>query len=278
MFSIRIPLQNRSATVKLSQARQEARLTSTTKGLAFKYVAQGCEHYQVKGQDITLHAGEFLLLPQGRDFTAVAEPRTEVVSGICVDFLADVETLADELSRADLLFAFPLPVSFLQLEDRTDPLVNNLTLRSSQEFVKRLKQATAALSAKAQDVQPILASKVRKTSTQQHLFVRLHLAHQYIKQHYRKRLRLVELSQASGISAHRLQRLFRAIYGQSPQQMQTQLRMEEGKSLLANPQLAIQEIAFHLGFTDLAAFSNQFLQVHGLRPTQMRQQLLSAKR
>ncbi len=275
MFSIRIPLQNDAVTVKFSQAKQAASLNSQTKGLAFKYVAQGQEQYELGKQQLTLGAGEFILLPQKCAFTARAQPHNQVVQGICIDFFSDVDELTADLMTSKLLLGLPLPVSFLDSVDKVPQKAGSLTSLSGELWVQELKQATIQLSAKAGRIQPILSDLARKTSTQQQLFLHLELARRYIKKHYRQQIRLATLAKRVGLSPHRLQRFFRAVYGQSPQQMIIQERMVSAKKLLTQPELSLQEIAFWLGYSDQAAFSNQFLRTYNQRPSEMRRWLLN---
>ncbi|MEO0728114.1 MAG: AraC family transcriptional regulator [Bacteroidota bacterium] len=276
MFSIRIPFQNQTTTVKFSQARQSAHLRSKTKGLAFKYVTQGAEHYEIGQQQLILRSGEFMLLPQNCRFVAKAEPKRKPVRGICVDFLAEVDMLAEELSKSALLFAIPLPVSFLTSVKTVPQKASLISPSYGEELVAQLKVATGQLSTKVQQMRPILGGLVRKSSTQQQLFLRLELARQYVQAHYQKQLQLAKLGRIVGLSPHRLQRFFKEVYGQSPQQMQIGLRMEAARRLLAKPQHSLEQIAFQLGYTDLAAFSNQYLRTYHQRPSQARRQLFDS--
>ncbi|MEL6660086.1 MAG: AraC family transcriptional regulator [Bacteroidota bacterium] len=270
MFSIRIPFQSQAITVKFSQARQSAHLNGQTKGLAFKYVAQGAEHYEIGRQQLTLRSGEFMLLPQNCQFVAKAAPKRKPVRGICIDFLAEVDMLAEELSNSALLFAIPLPVSFLTSVKTVPQKPSLVSSAYGEQWVEQLKIATGQLSTKAQQMQPILGDLVRKTSTQQQLFLRLERTRQYVQQHYQKQLQLPKLGRIAGLSPHRLQRLFKAVYGKSPQQMQIGLRMEAARRLLTESELTLDQIAFQLGYTDSAAFSNQYMRTYKQRPSQAR--------
>ena len=68
------------------------------------------------------------------------------------------------------------------------------------------------------------------------------------------------------LSEFRFYRLFKQCFGISPGQYVQQRRIEEA-IILSRQDLSWTEIALHLNFTDLAAFSNAFKKVKGVSPS-----------
>ena len=58
-------------------------------------------------------------------------------------------------------------------------------------------------------------------------------------------------------------------------QIVSSLKMERARKLLLNNQLSITDIAFQLGYTDAANFSNAFKRTHGVAPSQIKNQMLN---
>lgn len=269
MFSIRIPHQDHTATVKLSSAHVRSAIHGRTKGLAFKYVRQGCEYYEFGGRTVALHAGEFMLLPADYAFSAKANPKKEVVKGVCVDFPAANTLLEHPLPGESLGFGLPLPFRELQATCGT--------LSINDEAFAQTKKS-AILELLCQDIdrllptiavkEQILQRNIKKQRTRQELYQRLLLAKYHIRDYYTQRITLADLARVSGMSTYRLQRLFSMVFGQSPQQMQREFRMIHAKKLLADQSSTLSEIAFQLGYSDLAAFSNQFQQYYQHRPSE----------
>ncbi|MDD5705699.1 MAG: AraC family transcriptional regulator [Kiritimatiellae bacterium] len=68
-------------------------------------------------------------------------------------------------------------------------------------------------------------------------------------------------------------RLFRAVYGIAPLKYVHALRISRAKLLMRDTQLTVSEIAFRVGFKDLAYFSQLFRKMTGLTPTSFRARL-----
>lgn len=270
MFSIRIPHQDQTATIKLSSARTHSEMEGRTKGLAFKYVREGCEYYKLGDQTIALREGEFMLLPADRPFKAMASPKKKVVSGVCIDFLRTDFALFEGAAADSFVFGVPLP--FRELQGTHEASLNNIRAFAQNEeslVLECLRSDLHQLLPEMYRKELILKSLVKKQRTQQRLVQGLLAARNYIQDHYTERITLEDLAKVASISSYRLQRLFVAVFDQSPQRMQCEYRMVQAKKLLADQRYSLSEIAFHLGYSDLSAFSNQFQQYYHCRPSQM---------
>jgi len=85
------------------------------------------------------------------------------------------------------------------------------------------------------------------------------------------------LERVSGLSASRLQALFREVTGYPPLDYLRRLRVEEARRLLADGRLAVKEIAARTGFRDTSHLSKVFRRIDGLSPAHYRDALLAGR-
>ena len=81
-------------------------------------------------------------------------------------------------------------------------------------------------------------------------------------------LTIEEVAEQVGWSADHLRRMFRAVLGTSPNQIQTAARIRRAKELLRYEHLPISKIAEQCGFDDASHFARVFKQESGLSPRQ----------
>lgn len=89
-------------------------------------------------------------------------------------------------------------------------------------------------------------------------------------------LTLPELARRAGCSARHLQRLFRARFGQSVQQVRTDLRMAAAHQLVQQTALPLTEVAVACGFASLEVFSRNYRRRFGVAPSRDRRQSTDA--
>ncbi|UUZ84945.1 AraC family transcriptional regulator [Paenibacillus sp. P26] len=88
-----------------------------------------------------------------------------------------------------------------------------------------------------------------------------------------KSLRIEELIASIGISPGYGLEVFRKVYGISPRQYLSELKLNEAKVLIGQPELPLKEVASILGYSHLSHFSRQFKRWTGMSPMQYRQSL-----
>lgn len=86
----------------------------------------------------------------------------------------------------------------------------------------------------------------------------LQKAKDYIQNNYSYPIRVTDIAQAVGIDRTYLYRLFMENEQVSPKQYLLRIRLSTSLKLLQTTSYSITEIAFYCGFTDSAAFCNQF--------------------
>ena len=91
-----------------------------------------------------------------------------------------------------------------------------------------------------------------------------------IARRYHRSWTLKELSGAAGVSLHHLSRLFKRETGYSPKQFLNRYRVEHAKTLLAETQLSVEQVAQAVGFENPKYFARLFRQIRRLSPREYR--------
>src|SRR5947199_4845674 len=86
-------------------------------------------------------------------------------------------------------------------------------------------------------------------------------------------LTLDDLSLEADLSPWHFLRSFRDVFGETPHDFLTRIRLERAKDLLTVTSRPVTEICFDVGFTSLGSFSTLFRRHVGLSPAQFRRQV-----
>ena len=96
-------------------------------------------------------------------------------------------------------------------------------------------------------------------------------AMEYIKHHYREKIKINELAEYIGINRSYLTNMFKKTIGCSPQEYLVEFRMEKAKNLLKNTDMPINAVAEAVGYPDQLAFSKMFRLYTKMSPKAFRQ-------
>lgn len=267
-FSNELKYSDKPGQIKFSRAAGTYHFKGRTKGIALKYVAQGHETYMINHQIVDVPQGHFILLQEGEIYEAITPKNAIHINGICIDLNPDHFPIHSNNSKNNILFhtAFDCAhsTSFgnaflnLQTEDGESAIDGNKLLQSFSEklidFSNELYQLQELIN-------------VQKTNTQSVLIPKLISLRDFIYKNYNSKITLALLARQSNISQYHLLRLYKRCFDQSPQQLQQQLRMKKAKQLILKEKHSCSDIAFYLGYNDLAAFSKQFKHVFGVAPS-----------
>lgn len=92
----------------------------------------------------------------------------------------------------------------------------------------------------------------------------------YIKAHYLSSISLADIADQFYLSKEHLSRLFKKETGQNLFSYIMELKLTEGKRLLETTNMTLDDIAFHLGFSNGNYFSKVFKKNCGLSPSEYR--------
>src|ERR1700730_17235068 len=96
---------------------------------------------------------------------------------------------------------------------------------------------------------------------------------QYIDEHLSEDISLATLAEVAKLSPYHFVRSFKQSFGLPPHRYLSRLRMEQAKSLLADPAMSVTQIGFTLGFSETSSFTTTFRKHSGLTPTAYRRSL-----
>jgi AraC-like DNA-binding protein len=88
------------------------------------------------------------------------------------------------------------------------------------------------------------------------------------------------IARVACLSPSHLLRTFKEVFGRSPHQYLTDLRVERAKALLERTDLTVTDVCLSVGYTSLGSFSRLFRRHVGLSPEQYRvsKKVISEKR
>ncbi len=277
MFEVHHAYSGPFGAVKFSQAMSKANFHGVTSGIAIKYVQEGREDYAVHGDLISVSKGQFILLRDQESYHARSKSSYSNTNGVCIDLDSDfILSHIPELLRWEILFELPFQCNYFSPIGQTfDKLTNSTSSFGAgvDPFELLFHQFKTELSLFAAQIIPLqerIQPEAKKLDTQKHLLAALFKVYDYIHQHHSEPLRLEFLSRLVGVSKYRLIRLFRICFQQSPQQLQVELRMGKAQEMIQRSQCSLTEVAIELGYSDLAAFSNQFKKYYGQAPSDFR--------
>lgn len=94
---------------------------------------------------------------------------------------------------------------------------------------------------------------------------------QYVKQHFREDVTLVNVAEELNVSLFYLSKLFRKHTGTNFTEYLTQLRVDYAKKLLAAGEMSIKEVAYAAGFNSQSYFSKIFKKYAGVAPSEYKE-------
>ncbi len=96
---------------------------------------------------------------------------------------------------------------------------------------------------------------------------------QYIEEHLAENISLATLADVARLSPYHFVRAFKQSFGLPPHRYLSSMRIQQAKSLLANPAMSVTQIGLNLGFSETSSFTTTFRKHTGLTPTAYRRGL-----
>src|SRR5215470_5712029 len=103
-------------------------------------------------------------------------------------------------------------------------------------------------------------------------FARVCRARDYLGDCYRDRVTLENAAKEACLSPFHFNRVFTQVFGETPHEFVTRMRVEEAKKLLLAGNSSVTDICFDIGYESLGSFSARFRSLTGLSPSEFRRQ------
>lgn len=143
--------------------------------------------------------------------------------------------------------------------------------RTPHELETTLRELCTALFDRQRDLQPLIdRCKGRTLQRRRFTLQRLLRVHQLIERDGEGRLDLNQLARSASYSPWHLIRMYREVFGETPSEHATRLRLGRAWSLVRDSALPVGEITEKLGFESQSAFCRAFKNAYGLTTTQVR--------
>lgn len=123
-----------------------------------------------------------------------------------------------------------------------------------------------------------MASKSKESESYPkiYLYKRIVQAKLFIDSHYSEKIDLDNISDEAYFSKFHFIRLFKKIYGKSPYQYLTYVRVEKAKDLLKTD-TSIADVCFSVGFASISSFTGLFKRYAHKTPSQFQRHELERK-
>ncbi|NEN82628.1 helix-turn-helix transcriptional regulator [Paenibacillus elgii] len=256
--------------------------------LSIKTFRNGRAVYEAGHGHFAVGEGSYLLLNHGQEYSITIEAQAPVES-FCIFF---PEHMTEEIYRSlitpeeklldDPLSLKPGPVDFVEKTYGNDEWLTPALLKLKAEYGNKLGDdvwldeqlhdlAQRLLQVHRQVHREMLKLPSRKASTREELFRRVSIGHDYMTAYYAKPITLEEIAGAACLSPNHFLRCYKQLFGQSPHQYLTELRLREAKRLLLRTDTSITDICLNVGFHSPSSFSGLFAKRFGASPSRFRQ-------
>jgi len=259
--------------------------------LSIKTFSNGNAQYKTDKGFFTVEESRYLLLNEG-PYTLSIDQKN-VVESFCIFFrkgFAEDVARSLEVSPDKLLFdPFKTndPIGFFE---RTYHTNQTLTLQLNQlkkqfSFLKEdlwleeqlHKIMETLLSIHRDTLQKVHSLNACRFSTREEIYRRISIAHDYIRSFYSQQIQLQEIAQIACLSPNHLLRNYAQIFGKTPHQHISELRISKAIQLLKKLEYNITDISFEVGFQNPVSFSKMFKQHVGISPMQFRKKVILDK-
>lgn len=259
--------------------------------LSIKTFSNGRALYKTNRGFFAVEENRYLLLNEG-PYTIGIEEKQDVESfcmffgdGFAEDVYRTMDASTNELLTDPYKKASPL--YFFERTYTTSPLldgqINTLKRHHKQldacwheeQFHQIMQTLIVEQSTTLREIESLQA--LRK-STRDELFHRVTTAHEYIRAFFAEPLKLADIARIACLSPNHLLRSYAQVYGKTPHQHISELRIQKAKMLLATLELNMTDIAFEIGFSNPVSFSKMFKQHIGMSPLHYRKKVILDKK
>lgn len=236
------------------------------------------------GSNMTLAEQLFDLMPDVQFFVKDAQARYLIVNQTIADH-AGVTDKRDMIGRTcEEIFVNPgvtISKQDLQLIERGADVLNvlEMCLSSSRQRKWCLSSKFTVRGPRAGEAALVGISRVLPATADRHnSYNVLSEFMSYLKENCGEPIMIMEVARQFSFSMDLLERLTRELFGITPKQILTQLRMEKACTLLETTDLSVAAIVSACGYIDHSAFSRQFKASTHYTPQQYRNAVAGVRR
>jgi AraC family transcriptional regulator len=255
--------------------------------LSIKAVWGGREDCFVDGRRICLDDDTFMILNEGRIYASRLHSRSPV-STFSIFFRPHMaeEVLSAMRSSPEHALEHPgmksdAPVAFSEHVRRHDkqitPVLNYIRhhvdygLAEEPWYEEQLHfLLQRMLVAHNDDLRQADLIPAARAATRKELFRRVGLGADFINTHFAEPIGLEEIAAASRLSPYHCLRVFKVVYGHTPNAYLTQKRVLVAERLLRNSSAQIDEVAANVGFRSRTTLFRHMRQFRGQSPSTIR--------
>jgi len=273
----------------VSWERQRQYSAPTPSVLSIRWSENGQRFFDLGKQRYAVDDTGYMVFNQGTDFASEIDSET-LVRCYTVNFVPGMaeETLRSLITPTDRLLDDPhatdIPkVNFYEKTYRHNtsvtPVLRRLARygeRSPSDYTWFEEQfrflVEGMLCAHRNIFREMEQIPAIRAATREELYMRLHLARDFMEANLNLPLTVPEIAQQACLSTHHFLRMFKQVFQETPHQYLTRRRMERARQMLILSDVSVTQICFALGFESLGSFSWLFRARTGLSPEQFRLQ------
>lgn len=260
--------------------------------LSIKSFYNGSAHYQVNQRAYKVNESNYLILNDCTKYDLTID-NSALTESFCVFFSpAFVAQKVSELNASEeqlLDFSFKKLDGIRLIEKNythTGKVSDLLRLGKRSEICKSndiekeefYHQLLNAIFFRNNDsLQQAEKLKFKKKSTREEIYRRVFYAKDFIESYYSENLSLKQIADVALLSENHLLRTFRQIFGLSPFEYITHLKLAQAKQLILETDKSISEIAIQLGYSSISNFSYYFKTIFGQSPIALRKKVIYRK-
>lgn len=230
------------------------------------FVRSGKGVFHEGGRVHTLHQGQGFLICPGRASYYQADPE-DPWHYFWVGFKgvkAEVYLQSANLSIESPIFTLQNELDILTYFDMLEA-AKNLSYGRDLQLLGGLYLLLSHIAEFSIGDRPVRAANSKE------LYIRS--AIEYMERNYTRKMTIHELSNYIGLNRSYLCTVFKEAMHVSPKEFLTFYRMERACELLNNPELAVSDVGYSVGYDDPLVFSKSFTKCKGISPREYRKHL-----
>jgi AraC-like DNA-binding protein len=262
--------------------------------LSIKTVVRGSAMWGTREAERLVDSRSYLVLNAGQRYSLTVDAR-ETVETFCLFFRNGWVEDAHRVERSDPVKLLEAPFAsarsngngeaeFFETLYKHDvvvsPLVRKIYLRLKEQNATQVwledqffAVAKALLSVRANTHRQARSIPAKKLSTRVELYRRLLRGKDYLDSFFCEDMRLDRVASDACLSPYHFHRLFREVFGATPNQYLQRRRLANARDLLRSTERTVTEICLEVGFESMTSFSALFRRIYGCSPREYRSSL-----